>query len=628
MRKLLLSAALLLLAPSAHAAPEAVSTFHSIGITWAGSGGGATTACQVRYRIKGDATWSTGYPLWFDPRAVGGRPGNEYRGSIVNLRAGTTYEIELTPEGKTPATIEASTWKETFPIGTTTKNADSSATLTIKTSGTKDGYALYEGGTIDVANKADHNIVIDASFVIIRGMTLKGAATSAIELGVNAHDVIIENSDISGWGKVASDGWGQGDGAVQCINKKTVDRIIMQRNKIHHPRTDANNWEEPRPSRGGDPHPWGPQAVVFETCGGNHVFRYNEVYSDADHYFNDAFGGGDNFSFEGYPNRDSDIYGNKISHCWDDGIEAEGANRNVRIWNNYIDQTFVKIAVASTSIGPVYVFRNVANLSRRSHLSTASAVDGEDRGPFLKMGTGDSTYRGGRIFVFHNTILQPTDSKYTNPLGCGAGLEDSGGDVSQVYSRNNILHVWKSSWRSVGDDSRSTTSTYDYDLYNGSIVAQAGQEAKGIKGVPKYVSGGMALDPTSPGFDVALKLPGFNDDFKGAGPDMGAIENGGALPEWGVDAGTTTPPSDGAVTESGTTTTDGAPPDDSSVTPGADGSTPDNDSGTPTENAMEGDTGGCGCETASTKSPPALLLLAAIGLGIAQRRSSLRRRRD
>src|SRR3954462_4968681 len=96
--------ALVLLATSAGAATEAVATFQSIGLAWSGSGGSASTVCNVRYRPLGSSTWKTGYPLWFDARNAGSgnpaaRPANEYRGSIVNLTPGTTYEIELSLQG-------------------------------------------------------------------------------------------------------------------------------------------------------------------------------------------------------------------------------------------------------------------------------------------------------------------------------------------------------------------------------------------------------------------------------------------------------------------------------------------------------------------------------------------------
>ena len=52
------------------------------------------------------------------------------------------------------------------------------------------------------------------------------------------------------------------------------------------------------------------------------------LYRDLEHMYNDGIGGGSNGSFHGAPGPDSDIYGNIMSHCWDDGFEVEGGNRN------------------------------------------------------------------------------------------------------------------------------------------------------------------------------------------------------------------------------------------------------------------------------------------------------------
>lgn len=607
-------AASLLLAARASAEASAVPTFHSIGLAWSDSGGSASTTCRVEYRKTGEAAWKRGYPLWFDARAAGSgtsaaRPANEYRGSLVNLAPGTAYEIRLSLEGtSTETTLTASTWSETFPVGETHLVTDSSDTLQITASGSKDAYVIYgpadgKSATIDVANAKNNDVYVDAAYVIVRGLTLKGAATNAIELGPNAHDVVIEGNDISGFGVISTvDGagtlWGSdSNAAVYCSHHPGVERIVIQRNRIHNPRSDTNSWEEPRPSRGGDPHPLGPQAVTFETCGGNHVIRYNEVWSDIDHYFQDVFGGGENFSFEGFPRADSDIYGNRISNCWDDGIEAEGGDRNVRIWGNFIDHTFTKVATAAASVGPIYIFRNIAGVSRRSPSDDPMVVDSEDRGPFHKCGSSDEAYRGGRIFLFHNTLLQPVDAKYTYPLGCGYGLEDSAGTMTGVFSRNNLLQVHKDWWASVDDNHQDPSNQFDFDLYDGKINAAAGQEAHGIHGVPKYVSGGYALDPSSPGFDVATALPGFNDDFVGKGPDMGAVESGGPAPEFGVDAGLAS----GAGVDAG---------DDASL----DASEPSpNDAAAPGDAPASGDSG-CGCRTSShdERSPWPLLLLAIL----------------
>ena len=85
-------------------------------------------------------------------------------------------------------------------------------------------------------------------------------------------------------------------------------------------------------------------------------------------YFNDIFGGEDNFTLSGFPNADTDIYGNKLSHAWDDAIEAEGANRNVRIWGNYIDRTAIGIASSMAS----GVRRNFGTMTKPFHPGQAA----------------------------------------------------------------------------------------------------------------------------------------------------------------------------------------------------------------------------------------------------------------
>ena len=101
---------------------QTVSTFQSISIYWTGSGGSSSTVCNVKYRLTGTSTWSNGYPLWFDTRTHNANdiagyqgvvlPGNQYRGSIVGLNAGTNYEIQLTA-GANTVTTTATTWAET-----------------------------------------------------------------------------------------------------------------------------------------------------------------------------------------------------------------------------------------------------------------------------------------------------------------------------------------------------------------------------------------------------------------------------------------------------------------------------------------------------------------------------------
>jgi hypothetical protein len=315
-----------------------------------------------------------------------------------------------------------------------------------------------------------------------------------------------------------------------------LDRVIIQRNRIHHPRYGANSWAFG--------HPSGPQAVTFNESGSNHVLRHNEVYSSEGRYFNDGFGGCCNFYPTGFPNADSDIYGNKISHVWDDAIEAEGGNRNVRIWGNYADRSMIAVATTATAVGPAYVFRNVHN---RSRYSSEVSTDADPGGPFGKSGTR-STAGNGRRYVFHNTTLQATASGATLPLGAAHGLSGVDEGMTNTVSRNNIWHIKKPEGSAIWGAS-STTNSLDFDLFSGKISAYAGAQPNGIAGKPVYAQGhgwtsesnGLyQLAPNSPGYDRGVRLPNFNDHYTGSAPDMGAAEAGRPAMRFGLTAATPT----------------------------------------------------------------------------------------
>jgi hypothetical protein len=533
---------------NAQTEPRAISTFHSIGLYWSPIDKSNENECEITYHKSGDRTWKKGLSLWFDER------NGEYRGSLVNLESNTEYEIKLQlPETNNSVTIITNTWSEVFPILKTIYVPEKlTETLEINQSGSAYGYVLYthesgKNSTIDVKNNENYNINITGSYIIIRGLILKNAQKDAIFLNTYVHDIVIENCDISGWGRHRSGEWGiSGDAAIKSntvSGNSEVKRIIIQRNRIHHPRWDTNSWIEPTyPS-----HPYGPWATNLPQTQGNHVIRYNSIYSDDEHYFEDGFSGWKNFSYKGAPNRDSDIYGNYIERCWDNPIEAEGANMNVRIWGNFINRSTMHIGVASTSLGPLYIFRNVSSISRQSDLND---WNNDPRGGFLKTSSKDAPYIGGRIFVFHNTILQPPSSQGINgPLGCSIGLGAGWNGMINTISRNNIIHVAFESGRSINDFDQHPNGSYDYDLYNGMIVAEPGNEGNGINGLPIYdpipsfqLSDGITgrglftLSTSSPGFDEGIIIPNFNDDFHGTGPDIGASEAGGSPAEFGIEA--------------------------------------------------------------------------------------------
>jgi hypothetical protein len=491
---------------------RAVPTFHSIGLYWSSPGG--SSGCKVQYRAAGESAWKEGYPMWYDSR------NNECRGSLVHLNPGTNYEVQLGLQGQSSFArgIVTKTWSEQFPIARTVY-VQPGQTLNITEGGSASGYVLYTpapgtSGVIDSQNAQDHNVRISTRYVIVRGFTLRGARTDAIRMYPGASDVVIENNNISGWGRSRSGSLGVDmESAVRarCDSTFQLQRTVIQNNVISNPRYGSNSW-----SSG---HPEGPQGISYWSCGANHVFRYNRITSTTGKYYNDIIGGGSNFSSAGFPFADTDIYGNHLANGYDDGIEAEGANRNVRIWGNYIDDTYIAIASTATSVGPLYVFRNLYAKG----------------GTFGKSGQKNG-YGEGRRYFFHNTILQPSGA------GASAGIKGNTNEpMTNSISRNNVWHMRSSGNMAIGVIGGSANN-FDWDMSNGNMTPYSGAERNGIAATPTYASGhGPAsgaggyyqLSTSSRGYDAGERLPNFNDNFLGSRPDMGAHETGSAQMKFG-----------------------------------------------------------------------------------------------
>jgi hypothetical protein len=507
---------------------SAVSTFNSISLYWSGVGG-SSVACNVLYRLSGSQTWKDGLPLYYDTRTIGGRS-PEYRGSLVYLSPGSTYEVLLSA-GKDSNYLKVSTWSETFPVASIT---NLTSPTTISSGGTASGYKVFTGSI----NGGTNNIYINAPYVIIRGMTLTGAGEDAIVIGPNAHHVVIEGCDISGWGYV---GMGSNNQAAVRIkglsyNASNVKQIIVQRNKIHDSRDPGSGWDA------GSTHALGPNGINFEVPGGNNVIRYNTVKSDdPNRRFMDGIGGADNFTTQGFPGPDSDIYGNLVDGIWDDAIEVEGGGMNVRVYNNFVNNTFTGIASATCAIGPLYIFNNISNVGQRLHGVSNGTLDSEDRGPFNKCGSQDATVRGGRTYLFHNTVLQPTQSGFNNPRGLDGGIVDNGGPLTNVVSMNNI---WTSAytgkgglpiamWQGGGQNCTSNNDLLSPNSTNGTFTI-----INRITGTPKYLNAitltlnvaGYYLAPGSPGQGKAAYIPGFNQP----GADLGAEQTGQPPIKFGI----------------------------------------------------------------------------------------------
>ena len=178
--------------------------------------------------------------------------------------------------------------------------------------------------------------------------------------GAQTHDIVIEDNEISGWGGYDNHKPGATSPTAtppHCnyYREMTTPSVPTASSSSGTPSAIRATAQTRGRRARARKHPAGPIGVFFLRCGKNHVIRYNDIYSKNGKYFMDGLSGEDNFSNAGFPWADSDIYGNRISQVYDDAIEAEGGNRNVRIWGNFIDEAFVAIANAPVAVGLLYV---------------------------------------------------------------------------------------------------------------------------------------------------------------------------------------------------------------------------------------------------------------------------------
>lgn len=563
----LLAAAFFFLSSSPLAAQNATtvgtlalaSTFDCVSVRASFTGDvNATNRATIAYRAAGSSTWLDAYPPVADRRAtISGSANpyvNQFRGSIVGLRAGTSYEVRLAfvdtdgVSGGPTLVGTVVTLESTPPLGGRTWYVDdvtvdgdgSSASpfntiakgiaaalpgdtvyirtgtyppFTISKSGTEGAWLALVGESRDATfiagGSVTNNVTLSANYVQVKNLRLKQTLHNSVYVSQDAHHVWLDNlyhENISTNPTTASN---YSDAGVLVADG--THHVYVLNSQFYSAAADSgvnntpNNWDAPVAG-----------VYVGAMAPEGTLIIKNNTFSAR---FRDAIGNSPE-AF-GYGARDnSDIANNTITNHVDDGIQMEGDDTNLRIWGNFITTLGSGnsgIAQQSSYVGPVYVFRNV-----------------------LIGGTGFKI--GGAVFTFyfHNTI-DLTESSGDAFAG--------GNNIGQVL-RNNIIKTQRNSLYELGN---AGTGSSDYNLHyrtsrgyivygwNGSENYEtltgatgfqaAGQETHGVQGDPLFTGAKKHIDGQSPAYNAGVVIPNFNDaasawPYLGAAPDMGAHEVG------------------------------------------------------------------------------------------------------
>jgi len=305
---------------------------------------------------------------------------------------------------------------------------------------------------------------------------------------------------------------------------KGGERHLLESNEIWDTSIFAWPWGETKGSSSEN------NAIAFsDDVGRGHVVRRNTVHGT----FNGIAPCGSAAPPSGVTN-ETDVYENVLYQHTDDGFEPEGYCSNLRLWGNRLQDVHMAFAVAPAAPGPLFLVRNVAWRVGNTRTSlqdgyTASAIK-------INSGYAEPV---GPLLVYHNTFV--TDVPATDAI---ALLNP--GYSTFIRARNNVIagtryaldKVNPVAWSGDGDDLYTTDASrlvwWTGTRYDTLGAFQAlGQEPSGLSAPPQLTSpasGNFEPQPGSPLIDAGVALAGINDDYAGAGPDVGAFEWSGPPP--------------------------------------------------------------------------------------------------
>jgi hypothetical protein len=541
------------LAASARAAdsatPGAVTapypTLENVSIEWAmADDDNANASATVRYRTAGQS-FRDAMPLIRVPAGEG--EGftwtSKLSGSIFGLQPGTTYDIELTltdPDGGNATQMLSVTTRAVPMIADDAREVPvdpDSIDAALDAAEPNDVLLLADGtyGELALANDGEEGrpislrpanpggAVVDGdvrldgrSFVIVEGLTVHGKFKFNDADSITVRGCTIETSDDG----IVSYGTG-------VRNAVIVDNVI----------TGPTVWQETSLGVDGDNLGEGVQLT-----GPGNVVAFNRVsgFRDCLSLLEDD---------EAVEQVSDDFYGNDLSECADDAVEADFAMGNVRVYRNRITKSFMGLSSQPGLGGPTYFVRNVMYgvLYQAFKLQRSSVGDVGLHNTVVKSGDAFSVYTDDVISraLFRNNLF------IGGPGDTYLGYDSGPGDVCALRSADASCSFDYDGFGSIGtgefagrigdvrfaslDELHAMTTeahAVEVDLSVFMSTVEFPADPFDVPGPPSFqlASGAAAIDRGTP-------LANVSDGYAGNAPDLGALELGQRDPPYGPGAG-------------------------------------------------------------------------------------------
>jgi hypothetical protein len=523
-------------------------TIQNISVVWLIDGDDDNDGVvTVRYREVGQTSWRTGMALRRVPAGTNPTNGwtwaNRHAGSVFDLLPDTTYEIELTltdPDGgSTVETHTVSTRPVPAPMpGAPVKPVTPSTFASVAASaqpgdilelaaGSYPGFTFSRDGAPGqpIVLRSEGDAVIDGvvyldnrRWVYLDNLTVNGRIrmNRSSQMAVTRCTVTIPPGAPEGQGR---------SGIVfqqESENNYIADNVV----------TGVATWQESLLGCCDAPF----MGEGIELSGPGHVVMNNRVRGFRD----------DISLLEGDEAVDQwsiDILNNDLERAVDDGVEADYCYHNCRIMRNRVTNAFVGLSAQPSIGGPTYFVRNVMyNLILEAFkLHNGSTGDVILHNTVVKSGDALGIYAGNTIsgtYTRNNLFIGGpgwTGSDWSSGSGRVIQFRDASDpdmDFDGCGSEDGTVRgrIGETSFDSLAQLQALTTETHAVEVSPeifASLVAHP-RDPFPARAIPD-----LRLAEGSAAGDIGLTIPGLNDDFLGAGPDLGAHEAGADLPVYG-----------------------------------------------------------------------------------------------
>jgi hypothetical protein len=506
----------------------------------------------LRYRQVGSPDWIDGMPLLrVEPETVAPDDGviaEQFAGSILDLRPATEYEIELhavDPDGPVDQTLTINGTTRAVPADPASPNpvaVSDAASLS---------NALAAAQPGDVITLADGvytgAFVIDASGTAANPIVIRGTSRDGTILDGNASDgnvfeaygsyVHVENLTLRNANRALRF---QAAGAIGDVVRRvhtTNTRLGIATREGQYDFYICDNLMQGLLSW---PQIYTDDGGIHANDDGINVQGFGHVVCH-----NDMVGFGDAMKTELVGARAVDFYGNEIRSAYDNGVELDESEGNVRAWRNRFTDTFATISFQPIFGGPAYAIRNiVVNIAGEQMKFHGN---GAANGPSGVLAY-NNTFLSSQIELQVSTDATSHNFEVRNNLFIGpstlpgravdwtapivGGLFDSDGWYPDGAFRFDVPPAGLVAWPSFAD--MQAGGIFEA---SGTLLAQP-IFASGLMPPPSYTTAlapqDVTLDASSNAIDAGAVIPGVTDHFQGTAPDLGAVERGCPLPIYGI----------------------------------------------------------------------------------------------